>query len=191
LLRSWSVEVSDELGNVQHFGPFTKDQASVPGKSILGNRSQGNYKISMTGETKDGRVVKEESTVKLVKTDDPKQEGLRYSILFDFDKSKTISSYEKFLTQIVSPLIPENGTVLIHGHTDVIGEEKYNLALSKERAHGAQQIMEQAVSVIGTKGVKFQAIGFGEDAGVAPFENNVPEERFYNRTVIIDIIPAK
>jgi hypothetical protein len=43
----------------------------------------------------------------------------------------------------------------------------------------------------GTRGVKFETFGFGEDSGMAPFENNLPEERFYNRTVIIDIIPAK
>ncbi len=34
-------------------------------------------------------------------------------------------------------------------------------------------------------------LGYGEDIANAPFENNLPEERFYNRTVIIDIIPAK
>jgi hypothetical protein len=43
----------------------------------------------------------------------------------------------------------------------------------------------------GKKGIKFETYGFGEDAGTSPFENNFPEERFYNRTVIIDIIPGK
>jgi len=31
--------------------------------------------------------------------------------------------------------------------------------------------------------------GFGEDENLAPFENKLPEQRFYNRTVMIDIIP--
>lgn len=126
-----------------------------------------------------------------MKVNDPKQEGLRYSILFDFDKSKSITAYQNFLTGIVTPLIPENGTVIIHGHTDVIGEEKYNRNLSQDRAMGAQQIIEHALSNTGKKGVKFETYGFGKDASMAPFENNLPEERFYNRTVIIDIIPAK
>jgi hypothetical protein len=39
--------------------------------------------------------------------------------------------------------------------------------------------------------VKFEVYGFGEDQGLAPFDNKLPEERFYNRTVIIDILPAK
>ena len=189
-LNSWSVDVTDEQGNVQHYGPYTQDQESVPGKTILGNNTQSNYTISMIGETKSGQTIKKGSSVSLMKMDDPKQEGLRYSILFDFDKSTSIATYQNFLTDIVTPLIPENGTVIIHGHTDIIGEEKYNLNLSNERATGAQKIIEQALSKAGKKGVKFETYGFGEDTNMAPFENNLPEERFYNRTVIIDIIPA-
>lgn len=190
LLKSWSVQVTDEEGKVQNFGPFTKDQASVSGKTILGTNTQGNYKVTMTGETKSGTYVNKESSVSLMKMNDSKQEGLRYSILFDFDQSKTIASYEKFLTDVVTPLIPENSTVSIHGHTDIIGEEAYNHNLSYERARSAQQILQKALSAEGKKGVKFQVYGFGEDRGMAPFENNLPEQRFYNRTVIIDIIPA-
>lgn len=191
LLESWNVDVKDEQGNVQHYGPYSTDQASVPGKTILGSSTQGNYTILMAGQTKSGHSIQKESYVSLMKMDDPKQEGLRYSILFDFDKSKTITTYETFLTDIVTPLIPENGTVIIHGHTDNTGEEKYNNTLSNSRAKDAQQIIEHALSGAGKKGVKFETFGFGEDANMAPFENNLPEERFYNRAVIIDIIPAK
>lgn len=189
--KTWSVELTDEKGTMQSFGPFTGDQASVPGKTILGNDPQGNYKIVMIGQTNAGVTVRKESYVSLIKTEDPKQEGLRYSILFDFDKSKTIESYENFLIQIVCPLIPENGTVIIHGHTDIIGEDAYNLKLSKERSNGAQKIIEAELLKEGKKGVRFESYGFGEDVSMAPFENNLPEERFYNRTVIIDIIPNK
>ncbi|MBC7652810.1 MAG: OmpA family protein, partial [Deinococcales bacterium] len=190
-LKIWSVDVTDEQGNVQHYGPYTQDQASIPGKTILGTNQQGNYKVVMTGETKSGQIITKESSVSLIKMDDPKQEGLRYSILFDFDKYKTIDSYTKFLTEVVTPLIPENSTVNIHGHTDIIGDEKYNHTLSHNRAKEAQQIIEKALANAGKKGVKFEAIGYGEDVAMAPFENNLPEERFYNRTVIIDIIPNK
>jgi len=191
LLSSWSVNITDEQGNVQHYGPYTQEQASVSGKTILGSSPQGNYKIQMVGQTKSGKSITRESSVSLVKVEDVKQQGLRYSILFDFDKSKTIDSYEKFLTDIIAPLIPENGTIIIHGHTDIIGDEKYNLTLSRERANETQKIIERALLTAGKQGVKFETYGFGEDEGAAPFENNYPEKRFYNRTVIIDIIPAK
>ena len=191
MLNSWNVDVSDETGNVQHYGPYTNDQASVPGKTILGNNAQGNYKIVMTGQAKSGQSIRKESSVSLMKMEDPRQVGLRYSILFDFDRSKSIMAYQNFLTDVVTPLIPENGTVIIHGHTDIIGEEKYNLNLSRERAKGAQQILERELSKAGKKGVKFETYGFGEDLNMAPFDNSLPEERFYNRTVIIDIVSNK
>lgn len=191
LLKSWTVDVTNEEGAVQHYGPYTTDKASISGKTILGNSTQGNYQVVMLGETKSGHSIKKETSVSLMKATEPNQEGLRYSILFDFDKSKSIAAYEKFLSDVVTPLIPENSTVIIHGHTDVIGDEKYNHSLSHERAMGAQQILEKALSIKGTKAVKFETYGYGEEAGMAPFENGLPEERFYNRTVIIDIVPGK
>jgi hypothetical protein len=31
-------------------------------------------------------------------------------------------------------------------------------------------------------------MGYGEEQAFAPFENSLPEERFYNRCVIIDVV---
>jgi outer membrane protein OmpA-like peptidoglycan-associated protein len=190
-LKSWNVAFTDEQGIVQQFGPYTKEQATIPGKTILGTNAQGNYKILMTGTKLDGTIITKESSVSLYRNEAILQEGLRYSILFDFDKSKTIDSYQKFLEDIVTPLIGDNSTVIIHGHTDIIGEEAYNLVLSDGRAKGTQQILEAALKSARKKNVRFETYGFGEDAGMSPFENNLPEERFYNRTVIIDIVPGK
>jgi hypothetical protein len=63
--------------------------------------------------------------------------------------------------------------------------------LSVDRAQQTQKIIERALTGLGRTDVKFETFGFGEDPSHSPFENNLPEERFYNRTVIIDIIPAK
>jgi outer membrane protein OmpA-like peptidoglycan-associated protein len=191
LLQSWNVKLKDERGNIQDFGPYTLDQASVSGTRILGNNMQGNYDVVMTGVTKSGKSVKKTSIVSLTKPTETKQEGLRYSILFDFDKAKSIASYENFLTTVVAPLVFDNDLVIIHGHTDIIGDEKYNHNLSHERADGVHEILRKAFSASAKKGIKFEIYGFGEDTNSAPFENGTPEERFYNRTVIIDIVPFK
>lgn len=190
LLSSWTVELTDDNGNKQKHGPYTGDQASVPGNTILGANTQGNYKVVMLGQTKDGKAVTEESYVSLVKKTDQGQEGLRYSILFDFDESKSIAAYENFLADVVAPLIPGNATVIIHGHTDIIGSEGYNHTLSHDRAMEAQRIINSALVNSGKKGVKFETNGYGESESMSPFDNNLPEKRFYNRTIIIDIIPA-
>jgi outer membrane protein OmpA-like peptidoglycan-associated protein len=71
-----------------------------------------------------------------------------------------VASYEKFLTGIVTPLIPENSTVVIQGYTDIIDDEKYRHSLSHNRAMGAQQIIERALLNAGKKGIKFETFGF-------------------------------
>jgi len=169
-LDSWTVILTSEAGVSQTYGPYTQDQASVSGKTILGPNKQGNYNIVMIGKTKKGTEIRKESYVSLMRMDEVKQEGLRYSILFDFDKYKANDNYERFLIDIIEPLIKENGTVIIHGHTDIVGEEKYNLELSRERSKETQRILEKALANTGKKGVRFETYGFGEDLGMAPFE---------------------
>src|SRR5690606_13970293 len=112
-------------------------------------------------------------------------------ILFNFDKTTTLASYNKFLTEVVSPLVSNGSKVIIHGHTDAIGEESYNNVLSKDRASQTQKMIEKALVNKGITNVSFETSGYGEDSSHSPFANTLPEERFYNRTVIIDIEPGK
>jgi outer membrane protein OmpA-like peptidoglycan-associated protein len=189
LLTSWSMEITDDQGKVQRFGPSSRDQESISGNTILGDRSQGDYKFVLLGQTKGGKSVSKESSIHLIRREESKKEALRFSILFDFDQSKTIASYATFLTDIVTPLIPDSGLVMIHGHTDIIGDEVYNDSLSSQRVQDARTIIERAITSSAKKGITFETFACGENLQVAPFDNFFPEERFYNRTVIIDIIP--
>jgi outer membrane protein OmpA-like peptidoglycan-associated protein len=189
---SWSIEVKDDKGTVQKFGPYTQVKLSIPGKSILGNRPESEYKVTMVGQTKSGKTVRKETSVHMVLwTPSQKEEGMRYSVIFEFNQSEAIALYEKYLTDIVTPKIPKEGTVIIHGHTDIIGDTTTNMTLSLARANDVKGIIESALSKAGRTDVKFEVYGFGADQNMAPFENKFPEERFYNRTVIIDIIPPK
>ena len=189
---SWKLEIMDEKGTVQNFGPYTQDKVSIPGKSILGVRPEGNFKVTMIGQTKSGKTVNKEAYMHMVLwTPSQREEGMRYSVIFEFNDSQAIPLYEKYLTEIVTPKIPVGGSVIIHGHTDIIGDEAHNLELSLDRANEVRGILENALTKAGRTDVKFEVYGFGEDLDLAPFGNKFPEERFYNRTVIIDIIPAK
>ncbi|PKP34116.1 MAG: flagellar motor protein MotB [Bacteroidetes bacterium HGW-Bacteroidetes-17] len=189
---SWSLEISDEQGMVQKFGPYTKEKVSIPGKSILGTRPEGDYKVMMIGELKNGKTLKKEASVHLVLwIPAVTEEMMRFSIIYEFNNSDAIYLYDKYLTEIVTPKIPKNGTVIIHGHTDISGNEANNLKLSLARANDVKDIMEKTLAKAGRNDVKFEVSGFGENEVLAPFENKFPEERFYNRSVIIDILPAK
>lgn len=184
----WSIQMTDESGKVQSFGPYTQERVSLSSKSILGDKTEGDYKITMTGQAKSGKSVTKETTAHIVLWAPAKiDEGIRYSIIYEFNESKAISIYDKYLTDVVSPKIPANGTVIIQGHADIIGNDVHNLSLSQARANDVKSIIETALAKSGRSDVKFEVRGYGEDPGRSPFSNSFPEERFYNRTVIIDI----
>jgi outer membrane protein OmpA-like peptidoglycan-associated protein len=187
---SWYLESRDETGKLQTFGPYNKEQITMPGIYIMGKRPEGNYKFTMIGRTKDRATIKRDALAHMVLWTPVKlQEGMRFSVIFEFDESKAITIYEKYLTEIVAPKIPKGGNVIIHGYTDNIGDETYNLNLSLARAQEVKSILSKSLANSGRSDVTFEVYGFGEDTNLSPFDNRFPEERFYNRTVIIDIIP--
>lgn len=188
VLSSWLITATDSRGVVQQYGPFTGDMQSVPGSAILGNNLTGDYKINLIGITKRGNTIQKQGNVHLVRYETPVLKGLRYSIIFNFDTSKPIESYSTFVSGTVAPLITDGSNVIIHGHTDVTGNSDYNQKLSDSRALQTQKMIEQAIIASGKNNVKYQTLGFGEDSAHSPFDNSLPEERFYNRTVIIDIV---
>jgi outer membrane protein OmpA-like peptidoglycan-associated protein len=188
-LKLWSLQVKDEKGKVQTFGPYTEEQVSISRKTIMGNQPEGDYKITMSGTTKSGKDISQENTMHLVPFVAPEvQESIRFSVIYEFNESKSIAIYDKYLSEIVSAKIPQNGTVIITGHTDVIGEVNYNKTLSLARANDVKAILEKSLAGSGKTNVKFEIHGEGENEKLAPFDNKYPEERFYNRTVVIDIV---
>lgn len=190
--KSWKLEVTDEKGKVQNFGPYTQEQVSIPGKSILGDRPEGDYKMTMVGTTKNGNTVRKELYEHMALwTPDAADQGNRFSILYEFNNSESIRIYEKYLTEVITPKIPKNGTVIIHGYTDDIGDAGNNLTLSRARANDVKGILESALAAKGRNDVKFDIRAFGEDESMSYFNNDSPEGRSYNRSVIIDLIPPK
>jgi outer membrane protein OmpA-like peptidoglycan-associated protein len=93
-------------------------------------------------------------------------------------------------TKVVAPHLSDGATSIIYGHTDMLGNELYNQKLSVERAKGVQEILEKYLKDKPSIKVNYVTLGFGEQDLYAPFENKYPEERFYNRSVIIDILPV-
>lgn len=191
LLKSYTINLTAQNGISKQYGPFTSNRQSISGNDILGDSKTGDYKVSLIGTTKNGATIRKESTLHLESQTEQVEKGLRYSVLFNFNKATTVSTYEKFLKEVVAPLIEDGSTVTIHGHTDVIGSDNYNYKLSEKRARETQQMLQNALVSAGKTNVKFETLGLGENLDRSPFENKTPEERFYNRTVIIDINQLK
>ena len=189
---SWSLEVKDDMGKVQKFGPYTGEVIRIPGKSLLGTHPEGDYKVTMVGQTKEGKTIRREVPVHMVLwTPAVYKNGMRYSILYEFNESKAISMYEKYITEIITPKIPKGGKVLVRGYTDIIGDAANNLELSLARAKDVKTILEASLAKAGRSDVTIDIQGLGEDENLSLFDNTYPEERFYNRTVVIDILPVK
>ncbi|MCA1757679.1 MAG: hypothetical protein LC649_09510 [Bacteroidales bacterium] len=58
---TWSLEVRDEKGSLQTFGPYSRENVSIPGKTFLGTRPSGDIMVTMVGKTRSGKIVKEEN----------------------------------------------------------------------------------------------------------------------------------
>jgi len=188
VFSSWSLKIKGKDGKTQNFGPFSEDKISIPRKSIMGNQPAGDFVVVMNGNTKTGAAITKESMIYLTPYRAPEiQESLRFSVIYEFNESKSIRMYEKYLTEIVAPKIPANGIVIITGHTDIIGELEYNKTLSLARANDVKSILEKSLAAAGRNDFTISIKGDGEDESLAPFDNKYPEERFYNRTVVIDI----
>lgn len=190
--QSWSLELKDENGKIKNYGPYYEDKVIVSRNAILKNQQQGYFDVTMIGQTKSGKSVRKEAKVSILPYVAPQiKESIRFTVIYEFNESKSISIYEKYLSKIVTPKIPRGATVKIQGYTDVIGEEAYNQKLSLARANDVKSIIEKSLAQLDRNDVKFEIFGYGENPNHSLFENKFPEERFYNRTVVIDIIPNK
>lgn len=192
VFSTWFLELKDENGKVKKFGPYTDNKSIISRKLILQNQKQGNFNVKMIGTNLSGSTTTKEASVYILPYVAPQiKESIRFSVIYEFNESKSIAIYEKYLTEIVTPKIPIGGTVIIKGYTDIIGEDNYNQKLSLARANDVKSIIEKSLAKSGRNDVKFEIHGYGEDVNQSLFENKYPEERFYNRTVVIDLIPNK
>ena len=145
----------------------------------------------MIGEAPNGTIVRKEAKTEIVALKpDVVEHGTRYSVVYEFDSATSTAAYEKYLMDVIAPAIPTNSTVKIQGYTDSIGEKDYNLKLSQERAADVRAILQSALTKAGRTDVKFEVVSHG-DSSQSQFSNTLPEQRFFNRTVLIDIAPSK
>lgn len=128
-------------------------------------------------------AVKQVSTEdKAIVLNDDKTQETYNLILFPFNSYEPGNRNNLILTEYVFPRVFATTEVTIVGHTDVVGMFDYNKRLSGNRANAAAQAITKE------KKGKFKNLnssGVGEDEPL--YTNDLPEGRFYNRTVQINI----
>ena len=108
-------------------------------------------------------------------------------MIFDYNKSDPVMVYETKIRKEITPGMEVGNTVIVHGHTDIIGNEKGNLKLSQERSDQAKMIVDKELGKE-NKVIDVQSIGIGQTKVQYTCSNLNPEGRMYNRNVFVEII---
>jgi outer membrane protein OmpA-like peptidoglycan-associated protein len=105
-------------------------------------------------------------------------------ITFDFNSSAVRPQFRQTLDQVADTLRQYDRTYVdVYGHTDSVGSDDYNQALSERRAGAVADYL----STHGVQSARLATRGFGETQPVA--SNDTEEGRAENRRVEIKLVP--
>ena len=107
-------------------------------------------------------------------------------ITFDFDSATVKPQFQPVLDNVAATLVQYNQTVIeVAGHTDSVGSDQYNQALSQRRANAVS-------AYLGSRGVLSQrmiTVGAGESRPIAT--NDTDAGRAQNRRVEVTLVPVE
>jgi hypothetical protein len=113
----------------------------------------------------------------------PPQQPSRYTVLFDTGSASLSNQATSTIQQAAANYTSQSGAnVLVAGHTDTVGSQDYNMALSQRRANAV------TAGLVST-GVPRAAIisqGYGETNLPQPTADQVPDQA--NRSVQIGVV---
>jgi len=102
-------------------------------------------------------------------------------IVFDFDKSNISPQNRRMISSFVARSLQPSSTASIVGSTDRLGELEHNQQLSTARATAVRDVILAERSDAAITEVK----------GIGPsrllYDNNIPEGRYYCRTVTVEV----
>ncbi len=152
--------------------------------TALGGRLQQDVE-QLTGTLQitqdDGSVLNADCQFPVKKTRNEFEVSRLSLIVFDFDRSDISSQNREMMDRFVTEAVKPASDVHITGSTDRLGEAAYNMELSKARAETVQQYLKQL-----RPGTRIQSVR-GIGASTLPYDNTVPEGRYYCRTVSLEV----
>jgi len=163
--------------------------AQIHGEANLAREETSTYLARARGETARTRM-QVESAIQFARALDAEQteRGLVLTlggVQFAFDSAELKPEAQLSVARVAGFLIAaDNREILVEGYTDDVGEEDYNLNLSKRRAESVRDAL--AANRISTS--RILADGFGAAFPVA--SNETEEGRQTNRRVEIIILEA-
>ncbi len=189
-VTSWTLSFTDDNDNeIYKMTGSGAPQKQIPLQvnQILveeaGKAIKSNYKIrtALTVENQNGKKDKKQDELNINLSKNQFEVGRLNLIVFDFDKYDISSLNKKLIVDFVKTSIKENSIVKIRGGTDRLGERDYNKKLSRDRANAVKNYLLKINPDINISEVE----GTGDEH--LQYDNNLPEGRFYCRTVMIEI----
>ena len=102
-------------------------------------------------------------------------------IVFDFDRADISEQNKEMMRRVVQSSSSEGSVASIVGSTDRLGELQHNMTLSTDRAQSVERFVRLIAPSLRISEVK------GVGPAVLPYSNELPEGRFYCRTVSLTI----
>lgn len=195
-IAKWAIEISDDSGNVlQEFNGKDKPADMIiwdnwEEKIVIEDEPQ-QFDCKMTVEDIAGNESVANATLSSV--DISKVSGRRDergivvslpSVTFDTNKHEVKHESHDVLKEVAEVIKAyPKAKVQIEGHTDDVGDNSYNLELSKKRA---DTVLTYLVKNFGIEAKRLTAIGYGETQPIA--SNHTTEGRQKNRRVDIVLL---
>jgi outer membrane protein OmpA-like peptidoglycan-associated protein len=189
-ITKWTLQLADyrnnEIYKKNGFGA-PAEQITLPVNDILieeaGRAIRNNNRIisSLTVENTQDKTETKKDDLNINLSKDQFEVGRLNLIVFDFDRYDISSLNKKLIVDFVRTSIKNNSIVKIRGGTDRLGERDYNKKLSRERANAVKNYLLSINPDINIVSVE----GTGDE--YLEYDNNLPEGRFYCRTVMIEI----
>jgi OmpA-OmpF porin, OOP family len=108
---------------------------------------------------------------------------MNYTVYFDFDKSVITPAGQEVINQVLSDAKMHNpSSISVTGHTDLVGPEDYNMALSLRRADAVRS----ALIAGGVSADKITVAGRGMSEPAVPTARGVKEARNRRAEIILE-----
>jgi outer membrane protein OmpA-like peptidoglycan-associated protein len=181
----WSMTVTHGSDTVASFGTDGAPPASLRWQldDLLAARVQGEDELTATLTVTDAQGLHAASSIEIPvhKKQNSYEVGRLSLIVFDFDRSDILPHNRRMIRRFVAQAIKPTSSVDITGSTDRLGEADHNQELSTARANNVKAILLEENPAYR----HLSARGIGEAPDL--YDNDLPEGRFYCRTVAVEV----